>query len=151
MGPREQNEASERREELIAALASTHGGYLRAAQHLRNARQLFHEQVAIQVAPLLNKYLEKVPKSTLQEKQELAKWVNAELRSLGLAVRCPKTGQAAMLRADPGHDEEHGRFQIALISNDLARKRTVSSPELFQLDLMANFERREPLAERWRR
>ena len=42
----------------------------------------------------------------------LAKWVNAELRKLGLALVCPKTRRPAILLADPGGVPGVGRFQF---------------------------------------
>ncbi|MFO0901190.1 MAG: hypothetical protein U0836_27505 [Pirellulales bacterium] len=116
---------------------------------LRAARQLFHEFAAARLEPALNRAAAQRPQATLPDKQDLARWINGELRSLGIAVRCPRTGQPALLRGDPGHRQPAGRFQIQLISAEEARRRTSSFATLEPLQLCGNPERREPLAEYW--
>lgn len=125
--------------------------YASFAGRLRKARQLFHQLVAEQLAEPLNEQLRSTPHDSLEQKQQLARWTNAELRALGVAIRCPKTGEAAMLHAHSGNHPKRGRFQIGLIEVDSGRKKTVSSPELLTLELMAHPMRREPLAEYWAR
>jgi len=117
------------------------------ASRVRIARKLFHEEIADIICDPFNKELPRRPHNTLVEKQELARWANAEMRSLGIAIHDKKTGDPASLRADTGG--KNGRFQIELISNDRGRKRTFTSADIFLVQLMPHFERREPLAELW--
>lgn len=63
-------------------------------------------------AARLNDYAKSLPHATYEEKQSFAKWVNAELRSHDLALKCPKHRVACFLQADVGDDPEAGRFQF---------------------------------------
>lgn len=114
---------------------------------LMEAREQFHELLAGRLAQAFNKHLASLPQDTLQEKRDLARHANADLRHLGLAVKCPKTGEPAMFYGDPGHIPDKGRFQLGLVSEEAARKRTFTSQTLFQVELMGRPVRREPLAE----
>lgn len=129
--------------------ADTLGDYERTARRLRLARETLHEEVAHQLEPVLNQHVQDMPKESFEEKRDLSRWLNAELRNQGLAIRCPKTGKPAMLFADAGHDPSTGRFQLTLISDQDGRRRTKSSSELSEFELLAHFDRREPLSEFW--
>lgn len=89
--------------------------YAELVMRLRDAQQAFHEAVAERFAPALNSHLGGLPSDRHTEKQAIARDVNADLRSLGLAIACPKTGKPAVLLASPGHEPSKGRFQIGLI------------------------------------
>lgn len=101
--------------------------------HLLALAVLVREELADRLAPRLNEHAKSLPQATYAEKQELAKWVNGQLRQLGLAVRCPKTNRAAILLADHGPNPEKGRFQVQTVHD---RKRTLSSVELPEFGLM---------------
>lgn len=115
---------------------------------LKELRNLVHKHIAYVLEPVLNHELSRRPHNTLTEKQDLTRWANSQMRSLGVAVQCPKTGEPAILRAgvDGG---EGGRFQVELIDQSRGRSRTVSSSTLFPIQLMPHPERREPLVEYW--
>jgi len=95
----------------------------------------FREGLAARYGPVLDAFVRALPIETLAEKRTAVKAVNGRLRSLGLAIRCPKTGLAARLVAHPGNHPERGRFQIELLG-DPPRRRTVSTPDLPPLELM---------------
>lgn len=114
---------------------------------LTEARELFHDMLAERFTEAFNAHLAAQPQGTLQEKRSLARHANAELRNLGLAVKCPKTGEPAVFYGDPGHMPEEGRFQLGLASEEASRKRTFTSRTLFRVELMGRPVRREPLAE----
>jgi hypothetical protein len=133
--------------ELLAA--DRRSGYRALRSDLHHARELFHQLVAERFAPAFNTHLASMPRGSLQEKQALAVHANEELRRLGLAIKCPKTGQPAALQADTGRHPEAGRYRIALLAGEPTRKKTTSSAELYTVELMARPDRREPLAERW--
>lgn len=118
-------------------------------QRLIDARKLFHELLAERLTPAFNGHLAALPHETLEEKQALTRHANAEMRSLGLAIKCPRTGRPAMLHADRGRDPDTGRFQVALIGSDGERARTVSANSLLALELMGHPERREGAAQYW--
>ena len=118
-------------------------------KRLAEARELFHDLLAERLTEGFNAHLASLPSQTMEQKQQLTRDANADLRALGLAVKCPKTGQPAVLHADRGNHPAEGRFQVALISAESNRKRTLSSPQLFSVELMGHPTRREPLAEHW--
>lgn len=95
------------------------------------------ESIARALSPHLNYHVALVPQDTYDEKRELAKWVNAELRRFGVAIKCPRTGLPAFLVADPGGRPGSGRFQLE-VTQDGKPHRSVSSGTLMQLSLMAS-------------
>ena len=111
-------------------------------------RRLVDDLVIERIEPAFNARLAEMPQETLSDKQQLCRWVNAELRRLGLAIRCPKTGHAAILHADRGNPRQNGRFQVELMGKEFGR-RSVSSPTLFYVHLTQEPTRVEPLAQLW--
>lgn len=111
--------------ELLAATEPTE--YPAFFDHLLALAVAVREELAARLSPKLSAQVRTMPHETYAEKQELAKWVNGQLRQLGLAVRCPKTGRPAILLADHGPDPQKGRFQVQTVHD---RKRTLSSVEL---------------------
>ena len=120
------------------ALSPSPADYDGIARHLDEAGRGFRRAVAERLEPALNDHLKGLPQASYGEKQELARWVNAELRRFGLAIRCPKTGLPAILIADPGDDPARGRFQLDVITAAGRNKRTVSSVQLPHLALTAD-------------
>lgn len=104
----------------------------------------FREKLATRYGPQLAAFLRSLPIETLAEKRAAVHAVNLRLRSLGLAIRDPKTGLASRLVAHPGNHPERGRFQLELLG-DPPRRRTVSTPDVPPLTLMP--EPPEPGAE----
>lgn len=82
------------------------------------------------VEPSLNAQLRSMPHTTYDDKREVAKWLNAELRQLGLAIQCPKTGRPAFLVADPGGKPGIGRFQLEVTTETGKPHRSVSTASL---------------------
>lgn len=136
-GP-EQKESLKRCGRLQELLKPVEGeSYERMAERLIEAREILHEEFAFQLEPVLNEYLKTLPQATLQERQQLSRWLNAKLRSsFGLSVRCPKTMLASVLHADAGKGMGAGRFQIELIDGDEGRKRTSTTSTLPYVSLM---------------
>jgi hypothetical protein len=99
--------------------------------------------------PAFNAQLASMPQATREEKKELCRWANAELRSLGLAIRCPKTGHAAILHTDLGYRPEAGCFQLELTGQEHGRRRTRTFVSLIPLELMPASPRVDPLAQYW--
>lgn len=116
-------------------------------------QKALHEAVDLLVIsklePVLNSRLAAMPQRTLEEKQTLCRWVNAELRSLKYSIKCPKTGLPAILHAVKGHKPDEGRFQIELLGGELGRRRTKTFQVLFPLEFVAEPSRNEPLAQSW--
>ncbi len=94
------------------------------------------EAIARALSPHFVYHVTFMPQETYDEKRELAKWVNGELRRFGVAIRCPKTDLPAFLVADPGGRPGFGRFQLE-VTLDGKPHRSVSSGTLMHLSLMA--------------
>jgi hypothetical protein len=84
----------------------------------------------------INERLSNLEPSTLPQKQEFAKAVNAELRSLGLAIRCPKTNRPSILVAGSSNHPGIGRFQLEHKHMDGKPKRSYSTAVLKSVTLM---------------
>lgn len=100
---------------------------VRHARALRSSVQ--HELVAL-LEPALNAHLSGMPQDTLEEKRHLASWVNHELHSLGLGIRCPKTGRPAVLVANPGRSGDEGEASRFRIESRDERGKKHQSPSL---------------------
>jgi hypothetical protein len=84
-----------------------------AMQRWRDALQTAVNDVIIKrLEPVFNEALTAAPQSTPAQKQELCQWVNAELHNMGLAIRCPRTGEPAALRVEQGRDSASYQIQI---------------------------------------
>ena len=138
----------DRKQRLEALLATTPdaGGYTAQSQELEELSHEFRRQVAARLEPALNAQIQAMPRETYEEKKEVARWVNQELRRFDLAIKCPKTGRPSSLCANQGNHPEIGRFSIEH-TIDGKKHRPVNSPELMHLELMEASPRREALSE----
>lgn len=143
------SEDSSRRHKRIIQLLTTDRtvGYKQVLRQLQEARELVHEEVSRRLEIPLREYLEGRPQGTIRERQNLSRELNADLRSLGIAIKCPRTGEPGILQIDSGYRPQ-GRYQI-LIHDDKGYRRTVSATKLPVFELRPNHTRREPMAEYW--
>jgi hypothetical protein len=109
-------------------------------------RTALNVSIIRRLEPVFNRVLSDAPQATLEEKQALSRWANAELRAMQLAIKCPKTGEPASLRAAPGNHPQIGRFQIELLEGQRA---VTSSPQLPFIELTCRKPRTEGLAQYW--
>lgn len=93
-------------------------------------------RIAAQLEQPLNVEINARPHASYDEKKELAKWVNGELRSFGLAIKCPKTARPAILLGSPTGTPGVGRFHLEVMTDEGIPKRTVTSVEVPRLGLM---------------
>ncbi len=147
--------ATEVRRELLDALSATvpkDASYEEQIAHREALKHAFNQKLAVDHGDSLKAELRRRPHETYQDKKELVKWVNSELRRLGLAFKSPKTGQAATFVARHGNHPGIGKFQIVSVEPDGSEK-TFNTPDLdtllSSLELMDAPSRREPLSE-WR-
>lgn len=95
-----------------------------------------------------NSHLHTMPQSTPADKKTIAIWVNAQLRELGLAIRCPRTARPSVLIADVKEGRSKiGRFRFENRDESGAKQRTSTSEALPELELMEDLPRREPIIE----
>jgi hypothetical protein len=134
---------------LIAGLPDD---YDARAAALATLRRVTHEEIAAALEPALNRRLEAMPHDDLMAKRELAIWTNEQIKRLGLAIRCKRTGRPAILlgAADKAGDTE-GRFRLELRDEDNRVIRTLSKRRLPHLELMEHPVRAESFSARYRR
>jgi hypothetical protein len=92
-------------------------------------------QIASEFEQPLNDEATSRPHESYEEKKELAKWVNAELRRFGLALKCPKTGRPAILIGHATGVPGVGRFHIEVLGEEGVAKRTYTGVQLPTLEL----------------
>jgi hypothetical protein len=113
----------------------------------------FREVTAEVLGPRLNAHLNSIPQDTLVEKQALATWLNEQLRAIGLAIKCPKTGLPGILKADfkDSANDSVSRFRVEVWDPGRGRYQSFSSNTLWDLTLMEAPPRRESLSRGFRR
>ena len=117
--------------------------YLQFARQLQARSHNFRQQLAMELAPELNACIQKMPYATLEQKKEVARFVNESLECLGLAAECPKTGQPAKLRGATGNKVGVGTFYFEVYI-DGKREKTSYSEELPQLTIIDATPPKEP-------
>ena len=110
--------------------------YEEQAEDAAQLNWAFRERLAERLAPTINAKMTTMPHETLDQKKELAKWVNAELRRFNLAIKHPKTGTPCYLISDKGNHPQQGRFQLRAEGVE-GKVETFSTPKLeVLLDVM---------------
>jgi hypothetical protein len=132
-------------------LSDPAGGYAGQVAALRRLRAAFHEEVAEAFAPVFNNALAASPHDDIETKRTLCSAANETLKSLGLAIRDPKTGNPAIVVADfRSADEDAGRFRLEVREPGGRVIRTLSSAALVEFELREASIRQEPLSRRLR-
>ena len=145
---KKRSEWLERTRDLLAAMPHDYGASSGEAAELTHA---FRTTVAAALQPRFNAHITSMPKDSIADKSALASWVNHELHQLGLAIRCPRTGGPAILTADTRTPEDDaGRFRLEVRGVSPRRIRTLTSVQLFELEIMEDVPRQEGGA-RWQR
>lgn len=108
--------------------------------------QEFKEVISKAVEGPLNQYLTGQPQDSLEDKQRLSSWANEQLRSVGLAFRCPNTGRPSTLIADvKSAADVRGRFRLENRDENEAKTRTFSSTTYTPLEVMPDVPRKEAI------
>jgi hypothetical protein len=115
-------------EQTLEQLAAA---YQRVAAEIDVSRK----DTAARLQPHLNAYVKVLPQATYEEKHTVAKWINAELRPRGMALKCPNTDVASLVQAESGDYPEVGRFQFFHLEGG-KQVRTASRTTLPDLELM---------------
>ncbi len=139
-----------RAEHLDALLATVPGSapYEEKAEKLASLNHEVRQRIATELAPVMNARIQAMPRDTYEEKKELARWVNEELRRFDLAIK-GSTGQPSALVAVGGNppDVGLGRLQLEHKSPEGKRVRTQLRVQLPLFELMEAHPRREALRE----
>jgi hypothetical protein len=128
---------NEQRPEFLAALLAKPPKDASYEDEAKDAAARIHavkQQVAEKLAPALNARICEKPHDTLEQKKELARWVNEQLEPLGLAVQEPKTGRPGKLRGARGN-RPTGCFEIE-VKIDGKQEYPTTSDDLPELQLM---------------
>ena len=111
---------------------------------LKTLSGIFHDEMARALEPRLNAEMDRRPHEELVEQRELAGWVNYVLRSLRLAIRCPRTGKPATMLVDyRDNDYDLGRFRLEVRDDRGQSVKTVTSHELPVLQLREDRPRQQ--------
>jgi hypothetical protein len=122
---------------LPADYASRRETLLQLSDAVRN-------RLAAAIEPAINSAAAAFPQSSYEEKKALAKWINAELRRFGLALRAPKTGHPCILVATTGPRPDVGRFVFDYVDASGKRHHPMSSATLPDLEVMLDDLTRAP-------
>lgn len=148
------DDISEKVEKLIAAINGVRqGGYEEAIQACRGASDALRELLAVQLMPVFADRFASDGSESIERKRETARKVNDDLGSIGLALRCPTTGQASALVAVNKWLSSGGRKGVfRLVSYPRSSDRaTFSSTAFPSVDLMPRPVRLEGGRDSWRR
>lgn len=118
---------------VVAAIPQPYGKKHEALLKLSIATRA---AIARVLEPALNEEAKSHPQNTYEEKKQLAKWINAETRRLGLALKAPKTGEPCFIVATTGNNPNVGRFVFDYIDDQGKRQHPMSSITLPALELM---------------
>jgi hypothetical protein len=133
-------DADERREMILQLLSAGDARpFSQALADLHRLRQLVHEEIARQFEGPLNDEISNVTDGgVLTDKADIARWVNAQLASLGLGIVYPGS-------SDPGHlTSDSNRFRIAKSHIAPRQSRTGSFARVPNLKLMPDIGPRGP-------
>ena len=111
---------------VAAAIRSAASGlpedYDTRAVALANINHTCRQELAEHLGPALNAKSQAMPHDDLDGKKAVCEFVNGELERLGLAVKCPKTGFPAKLKATTGHWAGVGRFHFEVYIDGKLKK-----------------------------
>jgi hypothetical protein len=133
---------------LKEALGDLPAEYDALRDSLGKMSEVFRVSLAEKLEPALNARAATMPQETYEDKKTLAKWINAELRRLGLAIKDPKTGKPCHLVGDSGNKPGIGRFMLNYTEDAGKLVHTVTSVTLPPLTLMPDDLSRAPYGER---
>ncbi|MGD9790596.1 MAG: hypothetical protein AB7Q00_12655 [Phycisphaerales bacterium] len=121
---------------LESAVSSLPNDYENRRNALVEIHDLVRERLAKSLEPALNAEAANRAHSTYEEKKDLAKWINAELRRMGLAIKDPKMNIPVLLVGNTGANPAKGRFVLDRRTDDGKRIQSTASVELPRLELM---------------
>ena len=144
--------ADPRREALLEwrdRVGDRRGGIAEPIGGLEGLDREHKQRIAVDVGKSLAEEMQRRPHDSYEEKKELSKFVNAELRKFGLAIKCPKTGRPSSLIANPGYRPGEGRFQLFNEDEDGKKVRSLSTPHLSTLLESLELVADDPDRKRW--
>jgi hypothetical protein len=110
--------------------------YSRRYHQFGMLRETFYGELARLLAPALREYLRTQPQDTVDAKTTLATRLNEELRNIGLAILCPRTGRPATLAVYSGKDDATGRGYFGLEVQDHVGNSVQTTPKMRSIPLL---------------
>ncbi len=135
-GERDSESVEALRVAMRAMLATPTGEYRDVRRSAERATLVLREEIATAVQETINAHMSRLASATYSNKKVMAADVTEELRNLGLAIRCPRTGRACSLQAHPGRDHDVGRFRLEYADESGQRHHPMTSVELPALTVM---------------
>lgn len=117
------------------ALADRPATYEARREVLTQVRDAARHAIIRVLEPLLNERAASTPHRTYEQKKELAKSINAELRWFGLALKVERVDEPCLIMANPGGTPGLGRFVLDYTDADGERHRPLTSVSLPRLNL----------------
>jgi hypothetical protein len=112
--------------------------YPNLAKDFRDLEHDLRRQFAVRIQPALTTVIRKMPQDTYPQKQEVARWVNTELKELNLSIchRIENDQYPAILIAHSGHQYANGRFRLEFKRPDGTRGTALLPDAPLSLELM---------------
>ena len=91
-----------------------------------------HQAMATAIESSFNEYLSHEPRNSVEERKDFAAMINATLRKMSLAIKCPRSGRAATLIVDT-QDADHpdiSRFRLQVKDPNGKWRRTTTFTDL---------------------
>jgi hypothetical protein len=112
-------------------------GFATVLNDLRQIREAAMETMAECFASRVNLWVRDQRPQSIDGKRSLARYVNHQLRALGLAFVCPKTGRPGFFIVEHGKNAKEGRFRLVVPDAEAVRGRwrTTSSNDVPDLAL----------------
>ncbi len=134
-------------ERLLTGLPEDFAGRAAALAEVADA---FRREIADRLTPTLNAHLGGATPEDSTEKKKLDAEVMEKLDALGLAIRCPITGEPSSLTGQQDSKNPKGRHSIVPKGRNRPSISRTNLADLLPLELVADRARREALNE-WRR
>jgi hypothetical protein len=132
------------REMIRRALQDSTADYATVKSKIVALTTILREEAASAISRPLNQEAAILRQSTYEEKKVLANWVNSEMRGMGLALRCPKSGEPSIIQATIGHNPEVGKFRLDYVDTDGRHRNQTVSVQLPILDPMPDTSTHTP-------
>ena len=123
------------------------GSFENATENAKILEKTARTQLAVKLTPIFKDFVKAAPQDH-EGRKIFASQVNEMLRSVGLAIECPKTHRPSILVADLGGREGNiSRFRLETRADKSRRVRTWGGSDLSGLNLMPDERRRESFVE----
>lgn len=136
------------REVLTATFSTMPSDFRNHSEQLAHLFEAVRMAFARQLEPAINAQAANLPQGDYEKNKQLAKWVNAEIRRFGLALRAPNAEDPCLLVGALGPRGTGGRFFLEYTDSAGRRHRPLTSTTLPHLELIPDMLERVPYGSR---